>query len=96
MGGQVILRHCMSRKIFNSPSHLIHSLGWYGALGGKMLSVRIFKDTGSIVFKHPMLLLRSLMPLLLPILCVQGWEWGEVSEVLASGAKFNGVPKKIQ
>ena len=30
MGGQVILRYHMSRKVFISPSHSIDSLGWCG------------------------------------------------------------------
>ena len=93
MGGQVILRYRMSRKVFISPSHLINSLGWYGMLDGKTFAVRIFKHPGSIVFKLPMVLLRRLMPLLFPILCVHGWDQGEVSEGLTSSAKFKEVPK---
>ena len=30
MGGQVILRYYVSRKVLISPSHSVDSLGWYG------------------------------------------------------------------
>lgn len=49
-------------------------------LGRKTFSIRIFKGFGPIDFKLAMLLLRSPIPLLFPILPVQGWDQGEVTK----------------